>query len=174
MFIWWILIKSFYLWSVLMLFMYLEMMGKSLSLIWDDLEVMTDNSTKILKFCKIHVQWLFSRPVTIFVSSVQWLFCVQCPMIIFTSNIQCRVQWPFLSPVINCESNDQFWVQWPVLSPVIILSLVINFESSDQFESNNQFWVQWSILSSVAILSLMISLESNDHYKSSDHFESND
>ena len=42
--------------NVLMLFMYLEMMGKSLSLIWDDLEVMTDNSTEILKFCKIHVQ----------------------------------------------------------------------------------------------------------------------
>ena len=38
-----------------MLFMYLELMGKSLSLFWDDLEAMRDNSAKIVKFCKIRI-----------------------------------------------------------------------------------------------------------------------
>ena len=39
-----------------MLFMYLELIGKSLDLFYDDLEVMRDNSTKILKFYKIQIQ----------------------------------------------------------------------------------------------------------------------
>ena len=36
-----------------MLVIYLELMGHSLGLCWDDLEAMRDNSTEILKLCRI-------------------------------------------------------------------------------------------------------------------------
>ena len=100
LFIWWILVKSSYLWSVLMLFMYLELMRNSLSLFWDDLEALRGNFAEILKFCRIRIQWLFSRPVLCPTSSDY--FHAQC-------HIQCLVTIFTFSD--HFESNDQFRVQ---------------------------------------------------------------
>jgi len=97
-----------------MLFMYLELMGKSLSLFWDDLEAIRDNSTKNLKFYLIRVQWLFLHSVTIFTFGDH--FCIQRLV-----TISC------LASSDHFESSDKF------LSLVTILSPMINFESSDHF-----------------------------------------
>ena len=110
--------QKFLLWRVLMLFMYLELMR--MSLFWGDLEAMRDNPTKILKFYKNSHQWLFSCPVTIFVSSVA-----------------SSIQWPFSHPLLSPTFSDHFCVQHPMTI----------FASSDHFESSDQFWVQWPVLS---------------------------
>ena len=137
LFIGWILIKSSYLWSVLMLlFMYLELMGKCLSLFWDDLEAIRGQLYRNFEILhNLH------------------LVCVQHPMTIFAFSVQCHVQWSFLRLASRVASRDHFHVQHLVSHPVTILRLMTilspmidfefsdHFESSDHLESDDQFWV---------------------------------